>query len=141
MRVLLSLQIQLSTKYRSLSERYGSNDPAMLLQLFEADDRRMKGKASNRLCPAFHHFHLCSRILCSNPTQATQAECRPDRMSVLGLASLLQGGHTWTEAENAALKASMSGSDNRGGRDWDAVAAYPGLQNRSGVCIQPRLQL
>ena len=47
----------------------------------------------------------------------------------------------WTQLETAALKASMAALDKHKRLDWDAVADYPGLQNRTGVRTQTRVQL
>jgi hypothetical protein len=57
-------------------------------------------------------------------------------MYVLCVAPPLQGGNVWTAAETAALTASMAAADKHSQRDWKAVAAYPGLENRTGVGIQ-----
>lgn len=51
----------------------------------------------------------------------------------LSLAWLLQGGNAWTQEEKEALKTSIAAAGSDEDRDWDQIAAYPGLENRTGV--------
>lgn len=57
---------------------------------------------------------------------------------MLGHALPLQGGHAWTEVEDAAVKAGVAAADRHARLDWDAVAACPGLSARSAVRIHTR---
>ena len=55
--------------------------------------------------------------------------------SAVPLASSVQGGNAWTQQEIAALIASMADADTHERRDWNAVADYCGLRDRTGVSI------
>jgi hypothetical protein len=44
---MLSLQVQLRSKYWHLATMYDETDPAALLQFFKVDDRHRRQKASN----------------------------------------------------------------------------------------------
>lgn len=55
--------------------------------------------------------------------------------SHLSFAWLLQGGNAWTQEEEEALTSSIAAAGSDEDRDWDPIANFPGLENRTGVRI------